>query len=100
MKKKPKKRTKAKMWLIKPKKPQNELRVFQGELAKGLSAVIRASYFKIGLDIVKEVSIKDYGDFVLNAAKFAEVVSVFLQGDADVYVYIECDPIELGLEDP
>lgn len=88
------------MWLIKPKKPQNELRVFQGELAKGLSAVIRASYFKIGLDIVKEVSIKDYGDFVLNAAKFAEVVSVFLQGDADVYVYIECDPIELGLEDP
>jgi len=100
MKKKSKKRTKAKMWLIKPKKPQNELRVFQGKVADGLFAVVRGSYLKIGMDLVKEIRIKDYGDHVLNAAKFTEVVSVFLQADADVYVYIECDPIELGLEDP
>ena len=52
------------------------------------------------MDVVTEIRIKDYGDHVLNAAKFTEVVSVFLQADADVYVYIECDPIELGLEDP
>jgi hypothetical protein len=91
------------MWPIKRNHPRHELHVFKGVLADGCFAVVRVCYPNSSPRpvLVTEVAIKDYGDHVLNAAKFTEVVSGFLeQSSADVFVYIECEPAELGLEDP
>ena len=51
------------------------------------------------LRLAYEAGWKDRFDEVLNGAKFSEIVSGFLQSEADVSVYIECEPAELGLED-
>ena len=80
---------------------RQELTVFKGALLGKYLAIVRASWRESHGKAaqVQEVVIKDRFDDVLNGAKFSEIVMGFLQSDADVSVYIECEPAELGLED-
>ena len=80
---------------------RQELTVFKGPLFGKHLAIVRASWRGSHGKAaqVQEVVIKDRFDDVLNGAKFSEIVSGFLQSEADVSVYIECEPAELGLED-
>ena len=88
------------MWTNKPEPRKRNFYVFKGDCQGKFFAIIRTTWFDNGRPhCVQETKLRDSCDWVVNSAKFSAVVGTALREGADICVYIDCDPADLGLED-
>ena len=87
------------MWRNKPERRERNLFVFQGECMGPHFGIVRTTWYDNGqISGIQETRLRDSRDWVVNTAKFTAVVGTALREGADVSVYIDCDPADLGLE--
>ncbi len=87
------------MWRNKSERRERNLFVYQGSCMGPHFGIVRTTWYDNGqISGIQETKLRESDDWMINTAKFTAVVGTALRDGADVFVYVDCDPAELGLE--